>query len=225
MSPVARMPESSGGSREKILDVAESLFARRGFAGVGLREIAQAVGLGKSSLFHHFDGKAQLYLVVLGRVLGRIEGRLGGALASEGTAMQRLDRWIEALIDAFAETPPSARLLLRGLVEDEQLPPEAEALPEFAAVNDTLDRILAGVYRLLVEGQRAGEIRTGSPPQMIQTLIGAVVYHFASGELGERVLGAPLLSAESVRERKAELVRLFHTGIAACPGPRQEDPS
>ncbi len=137
--------------------------------------------------------------------------------------MERLDRWIEGLIDAFAEAPPSARLLLRGLVEDEQLPPEAEALSEFSAVDETLDRILGGVFRLLSEGQRAGEIRAGSPPQMIQTLIGAVVYHFASGELGEKVLGVPLLSAESVRERKAELIRLFHTGIAARPAPREED--
>ena len=44
--------------RDKILDAAEALFARRGFAGVGLSEIAEAVGLGKSSLFHHFQTKA-----------------------------------------------------------------------------------------------------------------------------------------------------------------------
>ena len=35
-------------SREKILDVAEARFAQRGYAGVGLREVAEAAGLGKS---------------------------------------------------------------------------------------------------------------------------------------------------------------------------------
>ncbi len=81
---MTRQGESAGGSREKILEVAESLFARRGFAGVGLREIAQAVGLGKSSLFHHFEGKAQLYLVVLGRVQGNITSRAGLEIRAGG---------------------------------------------------------------------------------------------------------------------------------------------
>jgi TetR/AcrR family transcriptional regulator len=56
------MNESTASSRDKILEVAEALYARRGFAGVGMREVAEAAGLGKSSLFHHFRSKAQLYL-------------------------------------------------------------------------------------------------------------------------------------------------------------------
>ena len=61
------------GSRDKILDAAEDLFARRGFAGVGMREVAEAVGLGKSSLFHHFKSKAELYAAVVGRILDLID--------------------------------------------------------------------------------------------------------------------------------------------------------
>src|SRR5262249_61699856 len=64
-------------SRDKILDAAETLFAKRGYAGVGLSELAEVVGLGKSSLFHHFENKAQLYAAVAARILGRIEERLG----------------------------------------------------------------------------------------------------------------------------------------------------
>ena len=54
-------------SRDKILDMAEVLFARRGFTGVGMQELAEASGLRKSSLFHHFHSKSQLYFEVLGR--------------------------------------------------------------------------------------------------------------------------------------------------------------
>ena len=58
-------PLDQASSRDKILEVAEALFAQRGFAGVGLREVAESAGLGKSSLFHHFASKVQLYLAVL----------------------------------------------------------------------------------------------------------------------------------------------------------------
>ena len=56
-------------SRDRILDVAEVSFARRGYAGVGMREVAEGVGLGKSSLFHHFRSKADLYSAVCVRIL------------------------------------------------------------------------------------------------------------------------------------------------------------
>jgi AcrR family transcriptional regulator len=200
-------------SREKILEVAEALFARRGFAGVGLRELAAQAGVGKSSLFHHFRSKAQLYLAVLERVLVGIDERLAAAAETGGTPMQRLDRMVDALIDALAEQPASARLLLRSLFEEDDLP--AEAAPEEAATDRLTHRILGRIDGLLREGMKAGAFRPVSVPHAIQTFIGATVYHFASGEFGEQLLGGPLLSSEAVRRRKEEVKALIHHGLAA----------
>jgi TetR/AcrR family transcriptional regulator len=221
--------EKGPGSREKILDVAEALFARRGYAGVGLREVADGVGLGKSSLFHHFRSKNQLYFEVLGRVLGRIRDQLAPALASGGDPARRLERWVEALVDAVAEHPSSARLLLRALVEDES--PRDPREPEALLAERIVDETLAGVRRLLREGVASGAFRPVSDAHTVQTLIGATVYHFASGELGESVLGKPLLSAESVALHKRELRALLRSGLAAdgplpspLPAASEDDP-
>jgi AcrR family transcriptional regulator len=214
------MSDRAPGSREKILDVAEALFARHGYAAVGMREVASAVGLGKSSLFHHFRGKSQLYFEVLGRVLGRIQERLAPVLAAGGDPARRLERWVDALIDALAEHPASARLLLRALVEDETpreaLPPEAERAEAI------VDATLEGVRRLLREGVASGAFRPLSDAHTVQTLIGATVYHFASGELGEGLLGRPLLSAEAVARRKQELRELLRGGLGPSHGRSQE---
>ena len=210
---------ASPSSREKILEVAEAHFARRGFSGVGLREVAKAAGLGKSSLFHHFHGKAQLYFEVLERVLARIQERLEPALARTAPPLERLEGWVDALVDALAEHPASARLLLRGLVEDEDFPDEP--LPEAQRAEWLLAEILQGIHALLREGIEIGAFRKVSVPHTVQTLIGATVYHFASGELGESIMGRPLLSADAVRRRKQELRNLLHQGLAA----QSADPS
>jgi AcrR family transcriptional regulator len=202
-------------SRDKILDVAEVLFARRGFAGVGMREVASAAGLGKSSLFHHFRGKSQLYFEVLGRVLARIRERLAPVLAQPGAPAEKLERWIDAAVDALAEHPPAARLLLRGLVEEDDFP--SDPLPEAQACERVLAETLQGIQGLLREGVEAGAFRKLSTAHTVQTLIGALVYHFASGELGEELLGRPLLSAAAVARRKQELRQLVQRGIAAQP--------
>lgn len=205
-------------SREKILDVAEALFARRGYTGVGLREVAGHVGLGKSSLFHHFRSKAELYLAVLLRVLERIDAEVRPALEAPGPALARLDACVDALVDALAQHPTTARLLLRSLFEDDDFP--SEALAAVQSVEGTLDAMLERIHRLLREGVASGELRSAEPGHVLQTLIGATVYHFASGEFGEGLVGAPLLSAEAVRRRKEEVKSLIHHGLAAPAGPR-----
>ncbi len=203
------------GSREKILEVAEARFARRGFAGVGLREVAEAAGLGKSSLFHHFRSKAQLYFAVLARVLGRIGLQVQPALSVPGAPAERLDRVIDALVDSLAEHPSAARLLLRALFEDDDLSPEDEALPEARESERQIESLIGAMSGLLREGVDAGAFRPLSVRHTLQTLIGATVYHFASGEFGETLLGRPLLSARAVAERKAEVKDLLHHGLTA----------
>jgi AcrR family transcriptional regulator len=205
-------------SREKILEVAEALFARRGYSGVGLREVASNAGLGKSSLFHHFPSKAELYLAVLLRVFERIDSQLGPALAESDGPAARLDACVDALIDALAEHPTTARLLLRGLFEDDDFP--AEAQPAVVATELALDAILASIQGVLREGADAGVFRAAVPGHVLQTLIGATVYHFASGDFGEQLIGGPLLSAEAVRRRKEEVKNLLHHGLAIHAGPR-----
>jgi TetR/AcrR family transcriptional regulator len=204
-------------SRDKILDVAEALFARRGYMGVGLRELADATGLGKSSLFHHFRGKAALYCEVVARALERIEARVAPVFASAAPPAERLERLVTALVDQLAEQPTTARLLLRSLFEEEEFEedPPAEAARAEAIVASLVTRMQA----LLHEGAEAGVFRRTSTAHTVQTLIGATVYHFASSEVGEGILGKPLFSAEAVAERKAELIALLRHGLAAPASP------
>src|SRR5438045_1588163 len=120
MKATASAPEQT--SRDKILDAAERLFARRGYAGIGLSELAEVVGLGKSSLFHHFPSKAQLYAAVTTRILRRIEEHLVRSLAKGGDPVARLERWLDELVELLAANPTYARVLLRSLFEDDDLP-------------------------------------------------------------------------------------------------------
>ena len=197
-------------SRDKILDTAEVLFARRGFAGVGLSEVAEGTGLGKSSLFHHFRSKAQLYAAVIGRILARIETTLLRALAGGGAPMARLDRLMDAFIDELAAHPTHARLLLRSLFEDDEL---AGDLPEEKDANDTLRRITASIAQLLREGMTTGVFRLASVTHTLQSLIGITIYHFASGEFGDELVGRPVFSATEVKRRKQEVRALLHGGL------------
>jgi TetR/AcrR family transcriptional regulator len=210
-------------SREKLLEVAEARFAQRGFAGVGMREVALAAGLGKSSLFHHFRTKAELYVAVIERVIARIEAHVLPALLRPGGVLAQLDRAVDALVDALAEHPTTARLLLRSLVEEDEL--AAVEPPGAAAVEARIHALVARFTSLVAAGVAAGELRAASARDAVQTLIGATVYHFASGEFGEAVLGGPLFSADAVARRKREVKAQFLHGLASPSSAPKESPA
>ena len=57
----------AGRTRSSLLDAAEELFARRGFAGASVRAITAAAGCDLGSVRYHFGSKASLFAAVLRR--------------------------------------------------------------------------------------------------------------------------------------------------------------
>lgn len=69
----------------RILDTAEDLFAKRGFAAVKLRDIASAIGMRHASLYYYAPGgKEQLYIEVMDRVLRRHRAGLEHVIVAAG---------------------------------------------------------------------------------------------------------------------------------------------
>lgn len=53
--------------KEKILDICFNVFARHGYANTSTTMLAEAAGISKALIFHHFNSKKDLYLSVLDR--------------------------------------------------------------------------------------------------------------------------------------------------------------
>ena len=54
-------------TREIIMQEALELFAIKGYAAVSMRDIARAVGIRPSSIYHHFSGKQELFEALVQR--------------------------------------------------------------------------------------------------------------------------------------------------------------
>jgi AcrR family transcriptional regulator len=199
-------------SRQRILEVATALFASNGYAGVGMREVADRSGLSKSALFHHFATKLSLYGAVRIAILDDLEARLVAAGPVADDPMAQLERWLDAVIDALAERPHAAPLLLRSLFEDEPLEPiDAE---HSAA---TLGRILSRGRDALRIGMQSGRFRRVSVSHTMQSIIGMLVFHFASGVFGDQMLGHSKFAPDQVQARKEHVRAVLH-GLLSLDG-------
>lgn len=207
-------------SRNKILEVAEALFAHGGYAGVGMRELASSVGLSKSALFHHFPTKVGLYAAVLDRVLARIADGLDTASELDAAPSVRLDRWIDAVVMTLSEDMPAGRLMMRALVDEEPFPkvmlkPGSASERDLMPFEIRLGGIVERFRALLEQGIAAGVFRPVSIGDAILSVIGAVVFHFASGDLGEALIGESIFSGPAVERRRREVSEFIRRGLLA----------
>lgn len=91
MSAVERQATSppEGGSRRLILDTAARLLRSRGYHQTTLREIAEAVGIRKASLYHHFASKEEIVEAVANDGVRFVHDAVAAALAETAAASPR----------------------------------------------------------------------------------------------------------------------------------------
>ena len=109
-----------GDTRTVILDRSIPLFATRGYAGVSMRDIARAVSTSSAALYHHFPNKQALYLAAMERAFADKARTITETVHSEGTALQRLERFIERFTGLIADDPDFRMLLQRELLDGDQ---------------------------------------------------------------------------------------------------------
>jgi AcrR family transcriptional regulator len=101
-----RLPAAA--RREQLLAVALEVFARQGFHGTAMNEVAEAAGVTKPVLYQHFRSKRQLYLALLEDVGQRLRQTIEKAGADAGSPRAQVERgflayftWVHDDRDAF----------------------------------------------------------------------------------------------------------------------------
>lgn len=147
-NPLREMPEVvEGATADLILLAAGQLFAAKGFHGTSAREIAEAVGIRKPSLFHHFESKTAMaqYLLEYDRLRSPL------LLGQMELSTQPVPVRIYQSIRREVSVELTSRYELRGLYLTDLLEE-----PDFAFWKSQYDIALARMRFLLEEGIRHG---------------------------------------------------------------------
>jgi len=182
--PGARPPgrrRDTAATREALLAAGTELFAERGYDGVPVAEIAKRAGVNKAMISYHFGGKRLLYLAIVSAAFGEIVERLERVAESPRPAPDLLREAVAVVGDTVTRRHPHfCTMMLREVVAGgSQLEP---ALLEHPI------RILAAVQRIVARGVRDGDFRPVDPLLTHLSLVGSLVFFFATKPFRERVL-------------------------------------
>ena len=168
-------------TRAELLIQAETLVRGRGWSGFSYADLAEAVGIRKASIHHHFRTKDDLGAALVAAYGERYDAALAEILATHPAGIDRIAAY--------------GRLYLGGVEQGlgclcAALATEGDALPERLRrdIIGFFDAHLAWLGRVVRDGQRDGSLRPGLDPAVqarfvVATLEGAL--------LMERLLGSP----------------------------------
>lgn len=155
----ARRPVSDRQPAERsddILSRAATLFSRRGYHAVGIRDLAEAVGLSTSTLYHYYATKQDILFAIISRFLTEFSARLGAGLRDASVPpRQRLE---QAVTEHIHLTVTRSEELLVGSPVLNALSPQQQA--RIAAMRR---EYRDAVRDVIAQGVAAGEFHVGDP--------------------------------------------------------------
>jgi AcrR family transcriptional regulator len=165
-------------TRGRILQAAGRLFIERGYTATSMREVAEAAGIGKATIYHHFPDKQSIVLTLLDRQLARVKVTQA-AIAAEPDPRKRFQIAAEQGIAALLESSDLMQIVRRE-VPGGRSRIQAAMMP-FLRKNRSL---LAQAVR---EGTRQGIFRAIEPKEAARVFMTMVQGTFAAAYLsGEK---------------------------------------
>jgi TetR/AcrR family transcriptional regulator len=191
--------------REIILKAATRAFAQKGFAAVGIREIAREAGLNSATLYHYFENKEGIYATVLERTFDQLVEILHEISLTD----MEPEKLLRFAIDRYIDFIKDNRDVLKILIHEFNL--------ETDIVADVSTKFYNKFFKIAEEMLAARKADKGlrqiEPKHLLISGIGLCIIYFVISPLFNLLEGRDQLSPEMLAEWKQTVSDLMLYGI------------
>jgi AcrR family transcriptional regulator len=157
-------PVTAPATRRAIRDTAVALMHRKGYAGMSIQQLADALAFSKPAFYYHVKNKADLLLQISLETLDLAHQRISASALSDASPAEKMERIIRAYVELMTERPA---LFAVYFAEKSHL--DASNLERMRAAERQLLHLVEGVYR---EGVSSGEFRDLNPTVSVFGILG-----------------------------------------------------
>jgi AcrR family transcriptional regulator len=171
--------QSRANTRDRLLAAARGVFARSGFHGASVEEIASEAGFSTGALYSNFDGKEDLFLALMEREIEEHAREIEDAVRERSSISERATggarRWMTMI-----EREPELLLLFMEFwaygVRDPQV--RGKVAARFAQMRLVLTRLIA-------DGVREFDLELAIPAEQLAVAIDALADGIARQKLAD----------------------------------------
>ena len=198
--------ESGLSTREAIIVEARRCFAEHGYEGTSLNEIAEAVGIRRPSLLHHFPSKEAIYAEVFTISLAEWSIRVEEAVGRGLEGWDKVDLVITTGFRFFMENPEFVRIISREALDDGAnlgIDLGAALRPFFLRARDWFEHEID-----------AGRFRRVDIQQLLITGYSIMFGYFSEAPFLASLLERDPMSPDALEARLQHVRNLFHVALS-----------
>jgi AcrR family transcriptional regulator len=190
-------------TRQRILDAAVRVFARRGFHASRVGDIAQEAGVAHGLLYHYFASKDEVLETVFRENWSELLARFASVEASDESADVKLLGLVKILLRTWRNDAALVTVMVREVGRSAHL----------ASQVDDIGRGFEVIQRVIEQGQAEGVFR----PELDPRLASWVVYGGLEEILTGWVMGRLPDGDEEVARAERTIVDVFRGGLVRTP--------
>jgi TetR/AcrR family transcriptional regulator, fatty acid metabolism regulator protein len=141
---------AQAGKRKQLLDAAVRVFARSGYHGSRVGDIAAEAGVAHGLLYHYFSSKDEVLETVFRENFGELLARCRAVETSEQPAPDKLEGIAKILLRTWRNDPDLVTVMVRDVARSPQLQAQVDEVREAFAI----------VQRVIEQGQAEGSFRS-----------------------------------------------------------------
>ncbi|MBV6438833.1 MAG: TetR/AcrR family transcriptional regulator [Haliscomenobacteraceae bacterium CHB4] len=175
-------PPERNDTREILLEVAERLFARKGFEAVTVRQLANEAGVNVAMVSYHFGSKVGLLEALIAEKFPLTLERLSEIANSISTPWEKLLATVDMYAEKLFEGYNFHRIIMREMSLSQR--------PKLVnAITDHFANVLSVIRGFILEGQDKGMFRPADVELTIATVFGSFSTLIGQGKLMCIMLG------------------------------------
>ena len=187
--------------RRVILDAAVRVFARKGYHGSRVGDIAEEAGIAHGLLYHYFASKEEVLATVFRENWGRLLEAFHQVEASGEPALEQLRRVAKILLRSWRDDPDLVRVMVREVARSPHLQLQ---------VNEIREGFLV-IQRIVECGQAEGAFRSDLDPRLVSWIFYGALEELLTGW----VLGQLPDGDEEVARAERTIIDVLCDGLAA----------
>ncbi len=187
--------------RRVILDAAVRVFARRGYHGSRVGDIAEEAGIAHGLLYHYFASKEEVLATVFRENWGRLLAAFHQVEASGEPAPEQLRRVAKILLRSWRDDPDLVRVMVREVARSPHLQQQVGEIREAFLV----------IQRIVERGQAEGTFRGDLEPRLVSWIFYGALEELLTGW----VLGQLPDGDEEVARAERTIIDVVCDGLAA----------